>query len=87
MVTIVRSMSALQAKNKFGQLIETAQREPVTITKQGRPTVVVMSVEDYERRRAIAKKQLLDTLDKAQAYAKSKGLSEDTLEKLLADES
>jgi prevent-host-death family protein len=83
----VQSMSALQAKNKFGQLIEAAQREPITITTHGRPTVVVMSIEDYERRRATAKKHLLSTLDKSQAYAKAKGLTEAKLDQMLADES
>tara|TARA_B100001057_G_scaffold207257_1_gene207956 strand:- start:25 stop:174 length:150 start_codon:yes stop_codon:yes gene_type:complete len=31
--------------------IDATQRGPVTVTKNGRAAVVVMSVEDYERRR------------------------------------
>ena len=47
----MQEMTALEAKNRFGQLIDAAQRRPVTVTKNGRAAVVVMSVEDYERRR------------------------------------
>ena len=47
----MKTITAIDAKNKFGQLIEAAQRQPVTITKKGRASVVVMSIEDYERRR------------------------------------
>jgi len=44
----MRSMSANDAKKNFGQLIDTARREPVTIEKHGRPVTVMMSVEDFE---------------------------------------
>ncbi len=47
----MKTLTALEDKNRFGQLIEAAQRQPVTVTKQGRGSVVVMSVELYERRR------------------------------------
>lgn len=42
-------MSAKDAKNSFGMLIDLARAEPVTIEKHGRPVVVVMSVEEFER--------------------------------------
>lgn len=42
-------MSARDAKNRFGFLIDTARQEPVSIEKHGRPVVIVLSVEDYER--------------------------------------
>lgn len=32
----MKIMTALEAKNAFGQFLETAQREPVTITRNGR---------------------------------------------------
>ena len=31
----MQTIPALEAKNHFGQLIEAAQRQPVTVTKQG----------------------------------------------------
>jgi prevent-host-death family protein len=83
----MKTITAIEAKNKFGQLIEAAQRQPVTVTKNGRASVVVMSVEDYERRRKRAWKNLLVTLDQTGDYATSQGLTEQRLEQLLADES
>jgi antitoxin Phd len=40
---------AREAKNEFGRLLDTAQRETVTIEKKGRPVAVVMSVDEYKR--------------------------------------
>jgi prevent-host-death family protein len=45
----MKSMSAKEAKNGFGRLLDTARAEPVTIEKHGRAVVVVLSTEEYER--------------------------------------
>lgn len=45
----MKSMSAREAKNAFGLMIDTARAEPVCIEKHGRGVVVVVSVEEYER--------------------------------------
>jgi prevent-host-death family protein len=45
----MRTMSAKDAKNGFGLLLDTARAEPVTIEKHGRPVVVVLAIEEYER--------------------------------------
>lgn len=45
----MQSMSAKDAKYGFGRLIDLARAEPVLVAKHGRPVVVVMSVEEYER--------------------------------------
>ncbi|WP_442582118.1 type II toxin-antitoxin system prevent-host-death family antitoxin [Mesorhizobium sp. ASY16-5R] len=45
----MKSMSAKDAKNAFGLLLDTARAEPVTVEKHGRPVVVVLSVEEFER--------------------------------------
>lgn len=52
----MKSMSAREAKNRFGYLIDTARQQPVSIEKHGRPVVIVMSVEDYESMSATRKK-------------------------------
>jgi prevent-host-death family protein len=83
----MKTITALDAKNKFGQLIDAAQRQPVTVTKKGRASVIVMSVEDYERRRKHAWKNLLKTMDETSDYAASQGLTQAGLKQLLADES
>lgn len=41
------SFTANQAKTQFGDLMTKAQREPVSITRNGRPAVVVVPAEDY----------------------------------------
>ena len=45
-------MSARDAKNSFGKLIDMARAEPVAIEKHGRTVVVVLSIESYEMLRA-----------------------------------
>lgn len=45
----MKSIAARDAKNGFGHLIDLARAEPVMIEKHGRPVVVVLSVEEFER--------------------------------------
>ena len=40
-------MTATDAKNKFGQLLDMAQAEPVAIEKNGRDVAYVISAEQY----------------------------------------
>ncbi len=82
----MRTVSAIDAKNRFGQLLEAAQREPVTVTKQGRPAAVVLSVEDYERMRGAANARLIDSARRMQEEAADAGLTEEVLDELLTDE-
>lgn len=44
----MKTVAAKDAKNRFGQLIDDAQRGPVTIEKNGRPFAVVQSYADFE---------------------------------------
>lgn len=41
--------TASDAKNKFGQVLDTAQGQPVHIQKNGRDVAVVLSAEAFER--------------------------------------
>jgi prevent-host-death family protein len=45
----MRNMSAKDAKYGFGRLIDMARAEPVVVEKHGRPVVVVLAVEEFER--------------------------------------
>lgn len=45
----MRTMSAKDAKNTFGLLMDYARAEPVTVEKHGRAVVVVLSIEEFER--------------------------------------
>lgn len=42
------TMTSLAAQNQFGALIDTSQRQPVVVTRRGRPVAVVLSYEDYQ---------------------------------------
>jgi prevent-host-death family protein len=45
----MQRISAREAKNGFGRLIDMARAEPVLIEKHGRAVVVVIAFEEYER--------------------------------------
>ena len=45
----MRKISASDAKNKFGQLLDAAQAEPVRVQRQGRDVAVVLSPLEYQR--------------------------------------
>jgi len=45
---MMKAIAAKEAKNRFGRLMDAAQREPVAIEKHGRPVAVMMSVEEYK---------------------------------------
>ena len=48
---LVKRMSAREARNNFADLLGLVyySKEPVIVEKRGRPFVVVISPEDYER--------------------------------------
>lgn len=41
-------VTSADAQNRFGQLLDTAQREPVVITRHGRPTAFIVSPHEME---------------------------------------
>jgi prevent-host-death family protein len=44
----MREFASTEAKDKWGMISDTALREPVTITRHGRPSLVVTSIQDYQ---------------------------------------
>lgn len=42
-------ISATELKNKLGQYLEAAVREPVIVEKSGRPASVVISYQEFQR--------------------------------------
>ena len=45
----MKAIAAKDAKNNFGEMLDTVQREPLTIEKHGRAVAVVMSVQEYQQ--------------------------------------
>jgi len=60
----MQSIAAKEAKTHFGELIDKAQREPISIEKYGRPVAVIMSSEDYKE---IKLQQLRAKIDRGEA--------------------
>ena len=54
-----KHVTATEAKNRFGELLETVNSEPVFIRKNGRDVAVLMSKADFEARDANAAKKAL----------------------------
>ena len=52
-----RSWSVQDAKNRFSEVVEAARRMPQTVTKHGKPAVVVVDVLEYERLRHLERAQ------------------------------
>ena len=42
------TFTSVEAQNRFGQLLDTVQREPVTITRHGRTVALMMRPEDLQ---------------------------------------
>jgi prevent-host-death family protein len=54
---VQRRWSLQDAKNRFSEVVEAARRTPQTVTKHGKPTVVVVDVMEYERLRRLERDQ------------------------------
>lgn len=44
----MRTVTSVEAQNRFGELLDSAQREPVTITRRGRTVAYVLSPQDMQ---------------------------------------
>ena len=81
----MKYVTANEAKQAFGQVMETAQREPVLIRKHNRPAAVVISAQEYDRMRSVNVAEFSRFCEVVSQKAKKKGLTEKKLSKLLAD--
>jgi antitoxin Phd len=48
-----QTWSVQDAKNRFSEVVEAARRKPQTVTKHGKPAVVVVAADEYERLRKL----------------------------------
>jgi prevent-host-death family protein len=55
-------ISATEAKNRFGELLELAQAEPVVIRKNGRESAVLVSAAEFRRLQAAANRSAVNPL-------------------------
>ncbi len=45
----MKAIAAKDAKNNFGEMLDTVQREPLSIEKHGRAVAVIMSAQAYRQ--------------------------------------
>jgi prevent-host-death family protein len=79
----MKYVTANQAKQSFGQVMETAQREPVIVRKHNRPTAVIISPQEYDRMRNTNLREFTNFCEQVSDKAKKKGLTPKELKKLL----
>jgi antitoxin Phd len=48
-----RTWSVQDAKNRFSEVVEAARRKPQTVTKHGKPAVVIVAADEYDRLRKL----------------------------------
>lgn len=48
-----RTWLVQDAKNRFSEVVEAARQNPQTVTKHGKPAVVVVAADEYERLRKL----------------------------------
>ncbi|MBD9643749.1 MULTISPECIES: type II toxin-antitoxin system Phd/YefM family antitoxin [Pantoea] len=59
------SLSANEAKTQFGDMLLKAQREPVQISRNGKPVAVVISAEEYQAIEAMKQQFLQEKIARA----------------------
>lgn len=79
-------ISATDAKQTFSVLLEKAQREPVTITKQSRDVAVMLSLSEYERLTRLNLEEFQNFRKEVSRKAQEKGLTPEKLNALLSDD-
>ena len=82
----MHTYTANEAKTKFGEFLDRAQREPVQVMRHDRVVAVMVSAQDYEAMRSFYADRLRRTMDETAAAAQRSGLTPELLDKLLADE-
>ena len=81
----MQTITANEAKTRFGELIDRVQRGPIQVTRHNRVVGVMVSAEDYHAMRAFYADRLRRSLKESAEEAVAKGLTDEKLEQLLAD--
>jgi len=85
------TVTSVDAQNRFGQLLDMARREPVTVTRHGRPAAFIVSPQDMEdlldvrarRSKAVQALEAWSTRANARATPAAEALSDDDVNRLV----
>ena len=68
---MAKTVTATEAKNKLGQILDMAIRdEPVIISSYGRPSSVIISYDEYEEYKTYRQDKRQEALEKLRAIEK-----------------
>ena len=76
-------VSASEAKQRLAAVLDTVQREPVTIRRQNREVAVMLSPLDYRRLTTTNVAEFQRFCDRVSEAARARGLTEEGLDELL----
>jgi len=84
-------MTSVEARKRFSELLDTAQREPIAITRHGSPAAFVISARDMKellnarqrRSKAVAEMEAWSARAKKRATAAAGRLSDEELNQLV----
>jgi antitoxin Phd len=80
----VNTITSAEAQNRFEELLDNAQREPIAITRRGRPVAVLLSPRDMNELTDIRQRQT-DALANFDTYFKTADASLTDAAKVLTD--
>jgi len=79
------TISATRAKQRFAELLDKAQREPVHIQRHERDVAVLISAQEYEKMIQDRWREFDRLSALAAAEAQANGLTEEKLQEILAE--
>ena len=83
----MQTISANEAKTRFGAFLDQAQHAPVGVMRHDRLLAVMVSAKDYEAMRVFYANRLAQSFRDSAIVAERAGMTPEILASLLADES
>lgn len=79
----MKTLASSEVQLRFGEVLNQARQEPVTVTRYGRPVAVMMAYEEAtEARRLLATQKLLSFLEKLPLNPQAEALDEADIKRL-----
>jgi len=72
----MKQVTANEAKQSLGKIIDIVQREPVLIQRYNRAVAVMLSIREYEKLTALNREEFQRFCDRVAGRAKKHGLTE-----------
>ncbi|MGB7304224.1 MAG: type II toxin-antitoxin system Phd/YefM family antitoxin [Burkholderiaceae bacterium] len=80
----MKTIRSSDVQSRFGEVLDQAKRDPVTVTQYGRPVVVMMGYEEAtEAMRLLAARKMIDMLDDLPLNPEAEALTEDDINRLI----